>query len=235
MGLRTHLLDSYTQQQRGGAAVRPCPGSTSSSSTISQSLVDGDEEELFSPAFHALPEDHSHLDVHDAPAAMARRRVHEADENAEPPCVSTSSTCTSLGGRGHASGVGADDGVVQAAVLQHEDDVLHGGQELDEEDDEGVFDPFAFIKNLPPLPECVSRHRRVLLPRYRCFVGVCFDDDGGGGGVLMMVDSCSIGMHTLACTRWYPHCPIPITTGKHVVPSKKRWCLILTKPWCTVP
>lgn len=161
-------LDVSTRptQQRGSAPAKSptCPGSTSSTSTISQSVVDGDEQELFSPAFHALPEDHSHLDVHDAPAALTRRRgAHEADENTEPPCVSTSSTCTSLGGPVHAHAAAGEEGVVQAAELRHDD--LDAG-DLDEEDEDGVFDPFAFIKNLPPLPECVSKHRRVLLPRY---------------------------------------------------------------------
>ena len=39
------------------------------------------------------------------------------------------------------------------------------GEEGDEVDDYGEFDPYLFIKRLPPLDECVPRQRPVLLPR----------------------------------------------------------------------
>ena len=142
-----HLLN-----QRAPPLAKPqeCPTSTSLS-TCSQSDADADDQELFSPTFHALPDDHAHLHVHDAPAALTRRRgAHEGDENAEPPCVSTSSTCTSLGSPA------TPDDVEQCA---------HDG---DLDDDAVIFDPFAFIKNLPPLPDCVNSNRRMLLPRCVC-------------------------------------------------------------------
>lgn len=151
----SHLLP--TQRAPPVAKQQECLVSASSS-TCSQSDADADEQELFSPAFHALPEDHAHLHVHDAPAALARRRAaHEGDENAEPPCVSTSSTCTSLG--------------------NPQEDVEQCALDGDTDDDAVIFDPFAFIKNLPPLPDCVNGNRRTLLPRYERVSCVSLPDD----------------------------------------------------------
>lgn len=145
-GLLVHTWS--TQRDPSLAKQHECPISTSSSA-YSQSDADVDDQELFSPAFHSLPDDRAHLHVHDAPAALApvqsrRRGAHEGDENAEPPCVSTVSTCTTV------------------ANADEEECAMDG--DLDD-DDAVVFDPFAFIKNLPPLPDCVNSNRRMLLPR----------------------------------------------------------------------
>lgn len=130
----------------------------------------GEEEEaevLFSPTFHAL---HGHLSC--APSEGGGR-----DEPSTDGSDSTGTSATldagedSLGGGSSSSEARASTGSARgpASSLPLAVHTANGSTaavaEEDEDDSYLDFDPFLFIKRLPPVDQCVPPRREFLLPR----------------------------------------------------------------------